>query len=280
MGENNALALSASYKTDTGQEITLDAQIVRDICASGNSNITDKEAFTFIELCKAHRLNPFLNEAYIVKYGNAPATIIAGKGAFLKRAFSNPRFKGCKAGVFVLTPAKKGHKRTGSMVLPGEQLLGGWAEVFIEGYDVPIEETVSFSEYDTGKASWKKMPGTMIRKVALVHALREAFPNELNGLYDSAEMGKVTQEEQTFEVIETETAPQGAENDILLIQKEVGDLMREAVARNVKVEELHAYSRDTYHAEIKDLSLGQLKEFRTYIKCLIEYCDQETVNEN
>ena len=32
------------------------------------------------------------------------------------------------------------------------------------------------------------MPGTMIRKVALVQALREAFPNTFAGLYDAAEM--------------------------------------------------------------------------------------------
>ena len=33
------------------------------------------------------------------------------------------------------------------------------------------------------------MPATMIRKVALVQALREAFPSELSGMYDQSEMG-------------------------------------------------------------------------------------------
>jgi hypothetical protein len=44
-------------------------------------------------------------------------------------------------------------------------------------------------EYDTGKSSWAKMPATMIRKVALVQSLREAFPSDLGGLYDSCERG-------------------------------------------------------------------------------------------
>jgi hypothetical protein len=34
------------------------------------------------------------------------------------------------------------------------------------------------------------MPEVMIRKVALVNALREAFPGELGGLYDSSEMAQ------------------------------------------------------------------------------------------
>ena len=35
---------------------------------------------------------------------------------------------------------------------------------------------------------WSKKPGTMIRKVALCQALREAFPQTLGGMYDLAEV--------------------------------------------------------------------------------------------
>lgn len=37
--------------------------------------------------------------------------------------------------------------------------------------------------------SWQQMPATMIRKVALEQALREAFMEELQGLYGAEEMG-------------------------------------------------------------------------------------------
>ena len=37
-------------------------------------------------------------------------------------------------------------------------------------------------------SNWKQMPGTMIRKVALVQALREAIPEEFSGLYSPEEM--------------------------------------------------------------------------------------------
>ena len=106
-----------------------------------------------------------------------------------------------QAGIFV-TRDGKGKEREGSMVLPGETVVGGWCKVFVEGYDVPIYDSVAFEEYATRKrdgklgGSWAKMPGTMIRKVAMVHALREAFPDEFQGLYDAAEMGVDGQEER------------------------------------------------------------------------------------
>ena len=179
----------AKYETDGGLEIELSAQVVRDVCAQGNAKVTDKEAWEFIQLCKAHRLNPFIREAYLVKYGNN-ATIITGKDVFTKRAARNENCEGFRAGVSVLNSAGQIIDREGSALFPqiGEVLLGGWAEVYMRGYQVPIKDTVSLAEYSTGKSGWAKMPGTMIRKVALVHALREAMPEEFGGLYDSAEM--------------------------------------------------------------------------------------------
>mgnify|MGYP001310735683 FL=1 len=41
----------------------------------------------------------------------------------------------------------------------------------------------------TVNSMWSSKPCTMIRKVAQSQALREAFPNELRGLYEKEEMG-------------------------------------------------------------------------------------------
>lgn len=49
-------------------------------------------------------------------------------------------------------------------------------------------EEVKLSEYDTGKSLWNGKKATMIRKVALVHALREAFPSTFGALYDECEV--------------------------------------------------------------------------------------------
>ena len=190
----------AKYKDSSGQEITItDVDVVRVFC--DNPAVTQREVKLFVELCKAQRLNPFIREAYLVKYGDKPASLVVGKDVYTKRAQANPRFKGMQAGIFV-TCDGKGKEREGSMVLPGETVVGGWCKVFVEGYDVPIYDSVAFEEYANrrkdGKlgGSWAKMPGTMIRKVAMVHALREAFPDEFQGLYDAAEMGVDGQEER------------------------------------------------------------------------------------
>ena len=84
-----------------GNPVKLSADTVRNFLVSGNGNITDSEAMMFISLCRYQHLNPFLNEAYLVKFGNSPAQQIVSKEAFMKRAEQNPHFKGMQAGCIV-----------------------------------------------------------------------------------------------------------------------------------------------------------------------------------
>ncbi len=201
MSLNNSLVQKNADKAVefmAGDEtVRLTPNMIRAYLVSGDAgNVTDQEVVMFLNLCRYQHLNPFLREAYLVKYGNSPATIVTGKDAFMKRAKRNTKYKGFQAGVVVLTD-KGLEERIGGLVLKGkgEELVGGWAKVFIDGYDVPVEVTVSFEEY-VGKTKagevntqWKGKPATMIRKVALVQALREAFPEDFSGLYSQEEMG-------------------------------------------------------------------------------------------
>ena len=64
----------------------------------------------------------------------------------------------------------------------------------MKDYVEPVEARVSFREYckmKDGKpaAQWRDRPATMINKVAMVHALRNAFPNDLGSMYVAEEMG-------------------------------------------------------------------------------------------
>ena len=47
---------------------------------------------------------------------------------------------------------------------------------------------VRLQEYNKGKSTWAAMPGTMIRKVAIAQAFREAFPMAVEGMYIPEEM--------------------------------------------------------------------------------------------
>lgn len=183
---NNALSL-AEYKLDGGQVLTADT--VKNYLVSGNGAITDQETLMFIELCKAQKLNPFIREAYLIKFGNSPANIVVGKEVFVKRAYRNPNFEGMRAGIVIVNKSGEMIEREGSLKGIDERLVGGWCEVYVKDMKFPIKSTVSLEEYSKSQATWKQMPCVMIRKCAIVTALREAFPEDLQGLYDASEMG-------------------------------------------------------------------------------------------
>lgn len=182
--ESKVTALATKQAELPSVRITND-DVKKYLCASA----TDKEIVMFVKLCQSQNLNPWIKEAYLIKYGTAPATMVVGKDVFTKRAQSSAKFRGFEAGVIVENVDGTVVPQKGSFKKIEQKLVGGWAKVYVENYQVPIEAHVTMEEYSTGQSSWKKMPATMIRKVALVQALREAFPEELGGLYDSAEMG-------------------------------------------------------------------------------------------
>lgn len=204
------------------ETVKLSPSIIRRYLVNGNGEVTDQEVAMFLNLCRFQHLNPFLREAYLIKFGNQPATIVTGKDAITKRAMRNPKYAGQQAGVVIFNSASgELEYRTGSLVMPNEMLVGGWAKVYVKDYDVPIEVSVAYQEYvGTTKngevnSQWSKKPATMIRKVALVQALREAFPEDLGGLYASEEMNIDLDETATSAPVEvpptTETLPEVTE---------------------------------------------------------------------
>ncbi len=214
-----AAAPLVTYKDINGNELQLSTDIIKQyLCPSGS--LTDAEAYMFLSLCRYQGLNPFLREVYACKYGNGPATMIVGKETFTKRAQKNPKYKGSKAGVVVLTKDGKLENRVGEIVLPDEELVGGWADVYVDGYVAPITATVNFTErcqYKDGKpaSKWATSPGLMIRKCALVAALREAFPAELGGMYSA--------EEQGYEEVAATTTPIDA-SKVLDVDPDTGEI--------------------------------------------------------
>lgn len=166
--------------------VALSPSIVQQFVTKGNDKISKEEAVNFMMLCKYAKLNPFLNEAYLIKFEGTPAQMIVSKEAFLKRAQRHPKFNGYKAGIVVLRNEDI-VKKDGQTLYPNEQLLAGWAEVYRKDIDYPVYVEVSLQEYSTGKSTWRTKPATMIRKVALVNALRETFPEDLGAMYTEEE---------------------------------------------------------------------------------------------
>lgn len=201
-----------------GQRMTVTFDDVRNfICKEA----TIAECRIFLETCKQYHLNPFTKEAYLIHYdnknGDTASTIVLGKTCYMKMAEAHPQYDGFEAGVIVFVP-EVGEliHREGSIIYKGEELVGGWAKTYRKDRSRPFYEEVNFSEYDTKKSLWVTKPATMIRKVALVHTLREAFPATFGGLIDESEVP--VEAEADFRELPAEEAA-GAAPTLRRIQK-------------------------------------------------------------
>lgn len=185
----NALATqqtSIAFTDDVGANITVTADDVRNLICQ---NADQKEVSLFLQLCKSQRLNPFVKDAYLVKYGSNTAQMITNYQVFNRRACRNDNYAGIENGVVVLRNGEIVHK-DGSAVYKaaGETLLGGWAKVYFKDNRKPAYAEVALDDYSTGKSNWQKMPGVMIEKCAKAAAWRLAFPDDFQGMYVSEEM--------------------------------------------------------------------------------------------
>lgn len=163
--ENGAVI---EYQTDHGN-VKLSPAIVKKYLVSGNGNVTDQEVVMFMQLCRFQGLNPFLREAYLIKYGEEQATMVTGKDTFTKRAAKIKECKGYNAGTVCKKKDGTIVKHMGAVVYDDEVLVGGWAVVYRENWTNALEIEVSLKEYarynKKGELmrNWATMPATMIR---------------------------------------------------------------------------------------------------------------------
>lgn len=157
-----------------------------------NPKATESEAYLFAEFCRRKGADPMTKQVYLVIYegqNGRQANFIAGKEYFTEKAEAHPQFDGFEAGIIIRSKEGALERREGTFwIKDDEALVGGWAKVHRKDRKIASGIEVPFKDFDTGKNLWAKMPATMIRKVALVQALREAFPANFGGMYDRSEM--------------------------------------------------------------------------------------------
>ena len=160
-------------KRKMNELITQESQIIDEQTIKNYfcKNATSSELALGAMICKQQGLNPFAGDVHFVKYGEQKMQVIVSKYAFLKRAERNPNYDGFKAWV----------------EKEGDDLVAK-CEVYRKDRQYPICGEAYLSEYNQGNKMWKEKPKTMIRKVAIVQTFREAFPDELGGLYSEEEM--------------------------------------------------------------------------------------------
>lgn len=234
-----------AYETSLGMVSLSGDDVVKYLVRGKAEYVTEGEVKMFMALCKAQKLNPFVTgEVHLIKYSREePAQMVIGYDTYKRRADENPSFLYKESGIVV----QRGNeivKKEGACLYPTETLIGGWCRVHKvrNEREVVTYKEVAFSEYNKGKSTWKAIPCTMIEKVAVSQALREAFPRDYEGMY--------TQEEMPY--IEPDNAPAEPKNeepvtvDVPISQKERKELFRVAQERygqedgNKKVKELLA----------------------------------------
>lgn len=194
MAETKAVAKgtptqSITYKLSNGESVSLNEAAVRKL-TNNNQYITQGEISLFIETCKYQKLNPFVGEAYLVKYdGSKPASRVVSLSAFARIADEQKDFDGIEDGIIVKDAKGNYIDREGCIRYQDEVLVGGWANVYRTTRSKPFKARVLFSEYNKGQAMWKVMPAVMINKVAKVTAYRKAYPAAMNGCYIAEELG-------------------------------------------------------------------------------------------
>lgn len=208
-------ALLVEYEVEN-TKIKLTPDTVQKYLVGSNAKITEQEFVLFAALCKAQGLNPFTRDAYLIKYSDKDsAQIVVSKDVILKRAVNHSQYDGKESGVIVKI------KESGEIIeKPGcfvdaktEELIGGWCRVYRKDRKYPEYMSVSLAEVGQKKAdgtlnyNWGKKTATMLEKVAKVRALREAFVDELAGMYEEDEFVKETNKEPQVQNQEPQADP-------------------------------------------------------------------------
>ena len=147
-----------------------DNRMIHTLKATVAQGLSEPEFRLFAEHCKSTGLNPFKKEVWAIKAGGR-LQVMTGINGFLAIANNHPQFDGME------TEVDNDNQPTKAI-----------CRVYRKDRRFPSEGIALMKEYGKDTPIWRQMPRVMLTKVAKSIALREAFPQELNGLYTAEEM--------------------------------------------------------------------------------------------
>jgi len=231
------------------KEIKLTKSDVKRFIAT-SPNVTDQEIQDFMWLCEYKKLNPFIKEAYLIKYGQERANIVTSKDVFDIRAFRDPKFDG--------EEITNNYKR-------GMNLMDLWVrtKIFHKGCTHPVADvTVHYPEYVGRKKDgtiskiWQTKPVTMLTKVSKAQGKREANPEEMEKLYLSEEFDQQSKPTET-DIREIDVTPKNEVKDEVNRDDEAIDEVEVLEQEQTETMEADAVEEKT-EVEFKPASPGQL----------------------
>lgn len=189
------LPTAASLALDFSSE-----EVLHVIRTSVCQDATDAELAFFIQYCKSSGLNPFKREAWFVKTKGytrrsdgvevpGKVQIMTGINGYFAIANKHPQFDGMDEPQFE-------HDEKGNIVKCT-------VKVYRKDRRIPSTGVAFWKEYFAGNekktSNWDTKPHHMIAKIAKAIALREAFPQELNGTYVEEEGDQERAESADYE---------------------------------------------------------------------------------
>lgn len=169
------------------------------LLSSKNGEPTDEELLYFARVCQASGLDPARREIYGIYRGVKQKdgtykqklsiqTSIDGLRVIAERS---GKYAGSDEPEFRYDPDEKitVQYAGGSRLVPNKARVT--VKKLIGTQIVPTTRSARWAEYYPGDAMgqmWKRLPETMLAKVAEAQALRVAFPNAMEGLYIEEEM--------------------------------------------------------------------------------------------
>lgn len=149
-----------------------DPKLVKTLKETVARGLNDSEFVLFAEHCRSTGLNPFKKEVWAIKAGER-LQIMTGLNGFLAIANSHPAFDGMEVEVDT-DPQGNPTKAT--------------CKVYRKDRKFPSVGIALMKEFRKDTPIWRQMPSVMLTKCAKSIAIREAFPQELGGLYTAEEM--------------------------------------------------------------------------------------------
>jgi len=172
-----AVAISSNGSVVTQQDFSeTQIDLIKRTVMPGAS---DLEFNTFLNLCKAKRLDPLTRQMYAIKQRSGAWQTFASIDGLRVIAQRTGEYGGQTAPLWCgadLVWREAWLEETA----PAAAKVGVWKKGFRE----PTWAVATFRSYGAGKSgNWEKMPDVMLAKCAEALALRKAFPHDLSALY-------------------------------------------------------------------------------------------------
>jgi phage recombination protein Bet len=183
-----------------------DIAVVKATCAP---EATDAELKMFLHIAQRSGLDPLRKQIHFMKY-QGRVSIVADINGLQARAAREPDFDGITHACVYEKEEFLVDNVTGEVVkhisnpfsAQRGKLVGAWATVHRRGMK-PFTSIVHMEEYTSSyNPLWKTKPSVMLDKCAKSTALRLAYPEQLGGIYERAELEKAKPE--------TDITPQAA----------------------------------------------------------------------